>query len=293
MLYGRHLWQQDYLPIVTVSLLWSLFAVLERSRTRVALLVTALFVLSIQLNLSAVALILPIAALLAYRAREVDWRAVVAGCAAGVVLLGPWPAHNAKHGFRDFSLIANNGRGHGGAAGTGTIEAIRQVINLVSAEGWTFVTGARHVGGAAWTLGRAAGVVVIALLGVGIVTTVARVVRAGGRPGVDGGCHRRRVRRLHALLPGLRPAERWDGRQLRRRLRRCVSARGGRARTPPARQPGLGGVPRLGPPELPGRSAAERRRHGSRPVPRSLAAPVLRADASVREARGLFPAVTG
>jgi len=185
VLYGRHLWQQDYLPVVTVSLLWSLFAVLERSRTRVALLVPVLFVVSIQLNLSAVALILPIAAVLAYRGRDVDWRAVVGGCTAGVVLLGPWLAHNAKHGFRDFSLIADNGRGHGGAAGTGTIEAIRQVVDLLSAEGWTFVTGEQHGGGAAWTLGRAAGVVVIVLLCIGIVTTVARVVRAGGRLGVD------------------------------------------------------------------------------------------------------------
>lgn len=185
VLYGRHFWQQDYLPVVTVSLLWSLYVVLERSRTRVALLVPVLFVVSIQLNLSAVALIVPIAALFAYRARELDWRAVVAGCVAGVALLAPWLAHNARHGFRDFSLIADNGRGHGGAAGTGTLEAIRQVVNLVSAQGWTFVTGAQHQQGAAWALGRAAGIIVIVLLAVGIVTTLARVVRDGRRPGVD------------------------------------------------------------------------------------------------------------
>ncbi|HEY2371719.1 MAG TPA: glycosyltransferase family 39 protein [Gaiellaceae bacterium] len=185
VLYGRHLWQQDYLPLVTVLLLWSLFVVLERDRTRVALFVPVLFVTAFQLNLSAVALIIPAGALLAYRARDVNWRAIVVGAAIGVLSLGTWLAHNAKHGFRDFRLIADNGRGHGGAAGGGTIEAIRQTIHLVSAEGWTFITGAHHQGGGAWTLGRAAGIVVIVLLAFGMVTSIARVVRDGRHPDLD------------------------------------------------------------------------------------------------------------
>jgi hypothetical protein len=185
VLYGRHLWQQDYLPIVTVGLLWSLFVVLERDRTRVALLVPLLFVVAFQLNMSAVALIIPIGALLAYRARDVNWGAVAIGAVIGVFSLGTWLAHNAKHGFRDFRLIVDNGRGHGGAAGGGTIEAVRQTIHLVSAEGWTFVTGAQHEGGAAWTLGRVAGIAVIAFFLFGIVTAVARVIRDGRHPDLD------------------------------------------------------------------------------------------------------------
>jgi hypothetical protein len=185
VLYGRHLWQQDYLPLVTVALLWSLFVVLERDRTRVALLVPVLFVIAFQLNMSAVAIIIPIGLLLAYRARDVEWRSVVVGAVIGVVSLGTWLAHNAKHGFRDFRLIVDNGRGHGGAAGGGTIEAVRQTIHLVSAEGWTFITGAQHEGGAAWTLGRAAGIVVIVLLALGMVTAIARVVRDGRHPEID------------------------------------------------------------------------------------------------------------
>jgi 4-amino-4-deoxy-L-arabinose transferase-like glycosyltransferase len=184
--YGRLLFQQDFLPLVTVSLLWSVFVVLERNRARVAMLVPLLFVIAFSLNLSAVALILPIGALIAYRARNIDWRAIIAGAVVGVVvLLGPWLAHNAKHGFRDFSLIASNGRGHGGTAGTGTIDAIRETINLASAEGWSFVTGAHHQNGAAWTLGRVAGIVVLALLAVGIVTSIARTVRDGRHPQID------------------------------------------------------------------------------------------------------------
>jgi len=51
VLYGRHLWQQDYLPLATVALLWSLFVVLERDRTHVALFVPFLFLIAVQLNL--------------------------------------------------------------------------------------------------------------------------------------------------------------------------------------------------------------------------------------------------
>lgn len=185
VLYGRRLWQQDYLPVVTVALLWSLFVVLERERTRVVLLVPVLFVVAVQLNLSSVALILPIAALLAYRFRDVDWHALTGGAAVGIVLLGPWLAHDAKHGFRDFRLVVNNGRGHSGTTGAGVIEAVRRLVNLASAEGWTFITGAHHEGGAAWTLGRAAGIAVIVLLVVGIATAVARVVRDGRSPAAD------------------------------------------------------------------------------------------------------------
>ena len=184
--YGRLLFQQDYLPLAVVSLLWSVFVVLERDRTRVALLVPVLFVIAISLNLSAVSLILPIGAVIAYRARAVDWRALIAGAAvAVVVLLGPWLAHNAKHGFRDFNLIVNNGRGHGGTAGTGTLQAVRETINLVGAEGWSYVTGAQHQSGAAWTLGRIAGIVVIVLLVVGILMSLARIVRDGRHPEID------------------------------------------------------------------------------------------------------------
>jgi len=184
VVFSRILFQQDLLPLATVLLLWTLF-VLERDRTRVVLLVPVLFVIAISLNLSAVSLILPIGVLIAYRARDVNWRAVIAGSAIGVVLLGSWLAHNVKHGFRDFSLILNNGRGHGGTAGTGTIEAVRRTIDLVSAEGWSFVTGAHHQGGAAWMLGRAAGIVVIVLLVVGIVTSLARIIRDGRHPEID------------------------------------------------------------------------------------------------------------
>jgi hypothetical protein len=183
--FGRLLWQQDFLPIVTVSLLWTMFVVLERDRTRVALLVPVLFVVAISLNLSAVSLVLPIGALLLYRRRDVDWRAITAGAGIGIVVLAPWLAHNVKHGFHDFSLVVNNGRGHGGTPGTGIVEAVRWTVDLVSAGGWTFLTGAHHEGGLPWTLGRAAGIVVIALLVIGAATSIARVVRDGRHPATD------------------------------------------------------------------------------------------------------------
>jgi hypothetical protein len=177
VLYGRHLWQQDLLPIVAVALLWSLFVVLERGSSRVVLLVPVLLSVAIQLNLSAVALALPALAVLVYRARNLRWFALAVGVVAGLVLLGPWLAHEAKHGFHDFTLIAENGRGHGTSArGSGTVEAIRQTVHLVGAGGWSFVTGASRSAfaddaGAAGSAGRVAGVAVVVLLGLGMLTS--------------------------------------------------------------------------------------------------------------------------
>ena len=187
VLYGRHLWQQDLLPIVTVALLWSLFAVLERGSSRVVLLLPVLLSIAIQLNLSAVALALPVLAVLVYRARNIRLLSLAAGVAIGLVLLGPWLAHDAKHGFRDFTLIAENGRGHGTSArGTGTIEAIRQTVHLVGAGGWNFVVGASRRAfaddaGAAWTVGRVSGAAVVVLLVLGMLTSAVVVARGVGR----------------------------------------------------------------------------------------------------------------
>jgi len=187
VLYGRHLWQQDLLPIVTVALLWSLFVMLERGASRVVLLVPVLLSIAIQLNLSAVALALPVLAVLVYRARTVRWLSLAAGILVGLVLLGPWLAHDARHGFHDVVVIAENGRGHGTSAeGTGTIEAIRQTVHLVGAGGWSFVVGASrsafaHDAGAAWTFGRVAGVAVVVLLALGMLTSAVVVARGVGR----------------------------------------------------------------------------------------------------------------
>ena len=65
------------------------------------------------------------------------------------------------------------------------IEAFRQTIHLVSAEGWTFITGPQHQEGAAWTLGRTAGIVVLILLAIGIVTSIVRIVHDGRHPATD------------------------------------------------------------------------------------------------------------
>ena len=74
VLYGRKIWAQDALPIIDVLLLWCLLIVLERHRARAVLLVPVLVCLAFQLNFSALALVGPVAVVLAYRAREVDWR---------------------------------------------------------------------------------------------------------------------------------------------------------------------------------------------------------------------------
>jgi 4-amino-4-deoxy-L-arabinose transferase-like glycosyltransferase len=181
VLYGRKLWAQDLLPVVTVSLLWSLFVLLERRRSRWGLLVPLLFSLAVELNFSALALIVPVVLVVLYRWRHVDWGAFALGVAVALVPLAPWLAHNARHHFRDVVKLVEEGRGHGASStfGEGALEAVRQTVHLVSAGGWSFVTGSAHETGAAWTLGRAAGVAVAVALALGLVTSLLSVVRRG------------------------------------------------------------------------------------------------------------------
>jgi hypothetical protein len=186
VLYGRHLWQPDVLPIVTLALLRALFAVLERDRSRLTALVPVCLSVALQLNFSTLALFVPAAAVLAYRGRAVHWRAAGYGTGAAVLLLAPWLAHDAKHGFRDFVALATEGRGHGGTPGAGTVEAIRQTIHLASAEGWSFVTGASqssfvHAFPVAERIGRVAGLATVVLLVLGLLGCCAAIRRGARR----------------------------------------------------------------------------------------------------------------
>jgi 4-amino-4-deoxy-L-arabinose transferase-like glycosyltransferase len=184
---GRKVWAQNLLPLVTVALLWTLFVVLERRRTKVVLLVPVLLCLAFQLNFSALALVVPVAAVLAYRARELHWRAAGVGAAVAVVLLAPWLGHEARHGFEDVSKLLSEGRGGGSSApGAGALEALRQTVNLLGGLNWDYLAGPTEPllasdAGAAWTLGRAASVVLAVLLLAGLVACAARAVRGARR----------------------------------------------------------------------------------------------------------------
>jgi hypothetical protein len=188
VLYGRKVWAQDLLPILTVSLLWALFVVIERRRTRAVLLVPVLVCLAFQLNFSALALVVPAALVLLYRSRDVHWPAFGLGVAAAVVLLGPWLAHEAGNGFADVGKLLSGGRGDPGSAlaSSGLLEAVRQTVRILGVGNWDYVVGASHAqladeAGTAWRLARIAAVAAAVLLAVGLVTCAVRVVR-GRRP---------------------------------------------------------------------------------------------------------------
>ena len=191
VLYGRKIWAQDALPIVDVSLLWSLFIVLERRRSRAVLLVPVLFCLAFQLNFSALALAVPVAVVLAYRAREVDWPSFAIGVGLAALLLGPWLGHEAAHGFADVGRLLSEGRGNRGSSplGSGTWAAIRETVDVSGAWNWGYVVGASRGAlagdaGWAWTYGRWASAVATALLVLGLYTCAIRIgLGAGRRPG--------------------------------------------------------------------------------------------------------------
>jgi 4-amino-4-deoxy-L-arabinose transferase-like glycosyltransferase len=186
VLFGRKLWAQDMLPVFTVSLLWSLFIVLERRRSRAVLLLPVLLCVTFQLNFSALPLVVPVAAVLLYRSREVHWRAFGVGVGVAVLLLAPWLAHEARHGFGDVWTLVTEGRGENGSStpGAGAIEAVRQTARLLGGTGWNLELGESRDAfvadaGRAWTLGRAASYLSAALLALGLVTSTVRVLSDG------------------------------------------------------------------------------------------------------------------
>jgi 4-amino-4-deoxy-L-arabinose transferase-like glycosyltransferase len=186
VLYGRKVWAQDMLPVFTVSLLWSLFLVLERRRTRTVLLVPVFLCITFQLNFSAIALAVPVVAVLAYRARAVHWPAFAAGVAVAILLLAPWLSYEARHGFEDVVTLVTQGHGDNRSAvpGPGSIAAVRETTRVIGALGWDYVAGSSRAlfqadAGPAWTLGRVASFIAIALLALGLVTSATRIVRSG------------------------------------------------------------------------------------------------------------------
>jgi hypothetical protein len=134
VLYGRKLWGQSVLPLVSVALLWALFVVLERKQSRAALLVPILLCLAFQLNFSAVALAVPAALVLLCRAREVHWRALVIGVGVAALLLAPWLGHQLGNGFDDLRALALGGDVPPREAGP--IEAIRESFGLLGKGDW-------------------------------------------------------------------------------------------------------------------------------------------------------------
>ncbi len=163
VLFGRKIWAQNLLPATALGLLWALFVVLERRRTRWVALIPIILCIALQLHFSAVALAAPAVIVLAYRAREIDWRALAAGAAIAVALLAPYLAHEARHGLEDIRLLVSEGRGSGEGVfpGAGSLEAVRETARIVGGAGWDYVTGAsaadvRELAGAGWTLGRLA-----------------------------------------------------------------------------------------------------------------------------------------
>jgi hypothetical protein len=178
------------LPLVGASLLWCLFLVLERRRTRIVLLVPVLLCAAFQLNFSSVPLLVPAAAVLAYRARGVHWPAVAAGIGVAVALLAPWLVHEWRNEFYDLAKLASEGRSGSGssALGAGTVEAVRQTMRLTGAFNWGYVVSFSQAAieddaGAAWTLGRIASFLAAALLVAGLVTCAVRVARSTRRAG--------------------------------------------------------------------------------------------------------------
>ena len=179
-LYGRKLWGQSVLPVVAVALLWTMFVVLERPRSRAVVFIPVLLCLAFQLNFSALALAIPAAVLLVYRARDVHWRAFAAGIGVAALLLAPWLYHEVTNGFADISVLVSGPSPEGPEAGT--VEAVRQSVRLLGIGDWEYVTADSMASfvtdaGLAWRAGRGASIVAATLFVLGLITCALCVVR--------------------------------------------------------------------------------------------------------------------
>jgi 4-amino-4-deoxy-L-arabinose transferase-like glycosyltransferase len=189
VLYGRKLWGQSLLPLVTVLLLWSLLVVLERPKSRAVAFVPVLVCVAFQLNFSAAVLVLPAALVALYRITTLHRRALGAGVACAVLLLSPWLYHVATSGFGDVSVLLPGGSGVNEPSAEPTAaEAIRTTVRLLGMGDWeyvsadslpSFVSDAGH----AWRPARGASVLATLLFAVGIVTCALCIARSARRIG--------------------------------------------------------------------------------------------------------------
>jgi hypothetical protein len=180
VLYGRKLWGQSVLPVVAAALLWGMFTVLERPRSRAVVFIPILLCLAFQLNFSALALVIPAAVLLLYRAREVAWPAFAVGVGVAVLLLAPWLYHQVTNGFADVSSLLSGAPDEG--EGPGPVEAVRESVGLVGTGDWEYVAAGSLPAfvtdaGAAWRVARGASMVAATLFVLGLVTCALCVVR--------------------------------------------------------------------------------------------------------------------
>jgi Dolichyl-phosphate-mannose-protein mannosyltransferase len=180
VLYSRKLWGQSVLPLAAAALLWSMFAVLERARSRAVVFIPILLCVAFQLSFSALALVIPAAALLLYRGREVHWPAFALGVGVAVLLLAPWLYHQVTNGFEDVSLLVSGAPG--GGEKPGVFEVVRESVRQVGIGDWGYVVGVSLPGfltevGRAWSVGRVASTVAATLFVLGLVTCALCVVR--------------------------------------------------------------------------------------------------------------------
>jgi hypothetical protein len=183
VLFGRKVWGQNVLPIVAVGLVWSLFAVLERRRSRAVAFVPIGLCLAFQLNFSAISLVIPAAAVLLFRARDMHWKALAVGVGVALLLIEPWFLHQTTHGFADISaLVSRENVEEAATPESGPVDAFRFSLRLVGVGDWEYVAGESLApfsrdAGSAWPLARAAGVLAAVLFVFGLVTSAVRVVR--------------------------------------------------------------------------------------------------------------------
>lgn len=183
VLYGRKLWGQSVLPVVTTALLWSMFTVLERPRTRAVAFIPVFLCLGFQLNFSALALIIPAIVLVLYRWRDVHWPALALGVGVAALLLSPWLYHQVTSGFEDVVELVSGAPD--GAEKPGEYEVVRESVRLVGIGDWRYVVGGSMPGflaevGRAWNVARVAGTIAAALFVLGLVTCAFSVGRGIG-----------------------------------------------------------------------------------------------------------------
>jgi 4-amino-4-deoxy-L-arabinose transferase-like glycosyltransferase len=140
VIFGRKIWAQDLLPIFSIALLYCVFVVLERPKSRWAFALALLTGTLWQLHFSAIAVLPIVGVILLYAARRVSWTALGAGALLALLLAAPYVQYHVVRGWKDVQSFREISRAPGRPKPP-LLQPIIYTAQITGSHGWSYMTG--------------------------------------------------------------------------------------------------------------------------------------------------------